>query len=325
MISHLGCAAFVAILSAAAAPNVFGNEPTCACGYPRHRPTPCERCCQKPVCVQVPVAQPQVAAPQGAFAAPPRTGAVAGESQAPGMTGMAIHFPAFSLRLPTIQLPGFTRFRTDAQMYVDASQAPYVEQFRREYTVDAGPQLAGVVDRAPPAAQQQAAPQAAPPAQSCAQAEFERMRRREYELEQRIRELEHHLQRNAPQAQQSAPPCNQNCPLVRPPQPPPPLPNNVPQGQPAQLRPESLPCPTPDPNWNPQPAAWAPPPDNYPPQPQNQVVDTGFDYTLSPDRMNGAPTAQQQISAEPAGEGSKPSAWQRMTSRMWKPKRNPVR
>ncbi len=72
---------------------------------------------------------PQVtngAASAGVFAAPPASGTVAGESNAIGINGPALHFPAMSLRMPTLQLPSITRFRSGARMRIDAAEAPFV-------------------------------------------------------------------------------------------------------------------------------------------------------------------------------------------------------
>ena len=100
----------------------------CGCGYPTRCAVPCERCRPRHVCVQVPVPQPQPCEhpepmyERGGYAAPPRMGTAAGESETTGFTGGGIQFPALHLRLPTIQLPGIVRFRRDAHLLLDQAE-----------------------------------------------------------------------------------------------------------------------------------------------------------------------------------------------------------
>lgn len=86
--------------------------------------------CQPPAAVppQAPPQQQPPAAPPGYYAAPPQSGAYAGPSNSVGLEGLAIHFPAMSLKLPTIQFPNFFAIRSNPRMFVEAAQAPYVQQ-----------------------------------------------------------------------------------------------------------------------------------------------------------------------------------------------------
>ncbi len=105
------------------------------------------------MCVEVAVprhpGQPERAPEQerGAFASPPRSGMIAGESESVGLSGGGLHIPSMSLRLPTIQLPCLTRYRREAHMVMDTTEAPWVLERRREYSIDAGPEIAGVLER----------------------------------------------------------------------------------------------------------------------------------------------------------------------------------
>ncbi|MBW3541930.1 MAG: hypothetical protein KY476_16805 [Planctomycetes bacterium] len=60
------------------------------------------------------------------YAAPPPSGEVTGESAALGLQGLSIRFPALTIELPSLKLPGLIRYRRDAQMIFDESRAPYV-------------------------------------------------------------------------------------------------------------------------------------------------------------------------------------------------------
>jgi hypothetical protein len=61
------------------------------------------------------------------FAAPPRSGEISGPTRTLGINGLRIKFPEFTLALPSIELPSFTRFRRGAQMRLDQANAPYME------------------------------------------------------------------------------------------------------------------------------------------------------------------------------------------------------
>jgi hypothetical protein len=61
------------------------------------------------------------------FTAPPRGGEIAGPTRGLGINGLRITFPELTLALPSIEFPGFTRFRRGAHMRLDRSVAPYME------------------------------------------------------------------------------------------------------------------------------------------------------------------------------------------------------
>ncbi len=79
-----------------------------------------------------PPGAPRSVQPAGAFVAAPRTGRVEAPTRTFGLRGLAIHFPAMTLRLPSIELPTITRHRSGARMLVEASTAPYIETQTRE-------------------------------------------------------------------------------------------------------------------------------------------------------------------------------------------------
>ncbi|MCB9875247.1 MAG: hypothetical protein H6821_13820 [Planctomycetaceae bacterium] len=64
----------------------------------------------------------------GYYASPPPNGTFAGPARSVGIDGFALHFPAMSLRLPTLQFPSFFKTRSQAKVLMDAAQAPFVEQ-----------------------------------------------------------------------------------------------------------------------------------------------------------------------------------------------------
>lgn len=112
---------------------------------------------------------PAFPAAPGVFAAPPASGTVSGESTAIGINGPALHFPAMSLRMPSLQLPSLTRYRSGARMRLDAADAPFVSAGQASVvaaapvTAVAAPVLAPqamTLPTAPPAAP--ATPQAPP-------------------------------------------------------------------------------------------------------------------------------------------------------------------
>jgi len=100
--------------------------PTCRRSCCRPVCKPCKPCKPKPQHVVVRVPEPEPMPQAGAFAAPPQTGTVAGATNSLGIRGLAIRFPAWDLRLPTLQLPSFVRYRTNAHMEIDSSTAPFV-------------------------------------------------------------------------------------------------------------------------------------------------------------------------------------------------------
>ena len=112
----------------------------CGCGFPHHRRQPCQQCKDKYAPMEKQMERENVPAqPEGAFAAPPRTGAVAGETRAIGLEGMAVEFPAFRISMPSIRLPALTRYRTGPRMLVNESVAPFVQDFREEASFERTP------------------------------------------------------------------------------------------------------------------------------------------------------------------------------------------
>ncbi|HUG66426.1 MAG TPA: hypothetical protein VMM76_01665 [Pirellulaceae bacterium] len=78
-------------------------------------------------------------ADRGAYVGPPRSGVEVGESTALGVRGLGLHFPAITLRLPTLTLPSLVKHRSRAHMLVEADVAPYVDEVaREEFGMDAG-------------------------------------------------------------------------------------------------------------------------------------------------------------------------------------------
>ncbi|MBI2477996.1 MAG: hypothetical protein HYV60_04920, partial [Planctomycetia bacterium] len=75
-----------------------------------------------------PLESPAPAQQPGYYASPPPNGTFAGPARSVGVEGFALHFPAMSLKLPTLQMPSFFNMRSQAKVLIDAAQAPYVEQ-----------------------------------------------------------------------------------------------------------------------------------------------------------------------------------------------------
>ncbi len=249
-------------------------------------------CAPQKVCVEVAVprhpGQPERAPEQerGAFASPPRSGMVAGESESVGLSGGALHIPSMSLRLPTLQLPCLTRYRREAHMVMDTTEAPWVNERRREYSIDAGPEIAGVLERAQIAPERAPEAAKAPEKQSCApqppppcDAELMRLRQREQMLEQRIWQLEQCLR-------QMPPPANTQLRVLPPASPPPvtrPAPAAAPQQPPVRCQDGS--CP---PGANPQQTAPRPGPVHYGKPPMEEIPMPLQDSSMS------APAGQPQ-------------------------------
>ncbi len=79
------------------------------------------------------------ATPESAgYAASPPSGTREGATGGVGINGPSIELPALSLKLPTIRIPGLTRFTTPPHMRVKESLAPLVGAPRQEYTFDSG-------------------------------------------------------------------------------------------------------------------------------------------------------------------------------------------
>lgn len=124
---------------------VLWADPSCTTPARTCAPTCTTPCPPRPICIKVPnhiettpESEPETA--PGAFAAPPRTGVVAGESTSLGIEGGELRIPSLSLRLPSVRLPSFRKYRRDAHMEIDATEAAYVNNFREEFSVDAGRQ-----------------------------------------------------------------------------------------------------------------------------------------------------------------------------------------
>lgn len=76
--------------------------------------------------------------PQGGYAAPPRSGTMAGPTSSLGLDGLELEIPALKLKLPKVRFPSFTRYHTQPRMLVDEAVAPFVRNFREEFSVEAG-------------------------------------------------------------------------------------------------------------------------------------------------------------------------------------------
>lgn len=109
--------------------SVFAHE--CAaddgCYQPKrsgcHRPKDCAR-----------PGEPESApAPEGAFITGPPRGEVAGESNSLGLRLGTLRIPEINIPLPTVQLPSLVRYRRDAHMLTESSEAPYVESGVAEF------------------------------------------------------------------------------------------------------------------------------------------------------------------------------------------------
>lgn len=68
---------------------------------------------------------------RGAYVAPPRSGIEFGESRGFSVEGPALHFPAFTLRMPVLLMPCVTRVRRGAHMVIEEAKAPYTEEVGR--------------------------------------------------------------------------------------------------------------------------------------------------------------------------------------------------
>ncbi|MGE0757403.1 MAG: hypothetical protein AB7O38_10295 [Pirellulaceae bacterium] len=62
----------------------------------------------------------------GFFQAPPQTGSFQGASRSWGISGGAIVFPEWRLRLPYVELPALSRTRESARMRIHAAEAPWI-------------------------------------------------------------------------------------------------------------------------------------------------------------------------------------------------------
>jgi len=82
------------------------------------------------------------AEPEGGYQAPPGAGRMAGSTRQLAVEGLEVEFPTFKLKLPRLTLPCFTSYHTPPRMLLDEAVAPYVRQYREEFSVEAGPKAA---------------------------------------------------------------------------------------------------------------------------------------------------------------------------------------
>lgn len=74
----------------------------------------------------------------GGYAAPPRSGTMAGATNSIGLDGLELEIPAIKIKLPKLKIPGLTRYSTMPRMLMDEAVAPFVKNFRREFSMEAG-------------------------------------------------------------------------------------------------------------------------------------------------------------------------------------------
>jgi len=74
----------------------------------------------------------------GGFAAPSPSGTREGATGGVGINGPSIELPAMSLKLPTIRIPGLTRFTAPPHMRVKEAIAPLVAAARQEFSFESG-------------------------------------------------------------------------------------------------------------------------------------------------------------------------------------------
>jgi hypothetical protein len=224
---------------------------------------------------------------------------IAGESESVGLSGGALHIPSISFRLPTIQLPCFTRYRREAHMVMDTTEAPFVLERRREYSIEAGPEIAGILERAPAAPER--APEAVkqPEKQPCApsapppcDAELMRLRQREQMLEQRIWQLEQCLR-------QMPPPPNTQLRVLPPASPPPArrVPVQAPQQVPSKCQDGSCPPASATPGQNP---AQRPGPVQYGKPPMEEIPMPLQDSSMAPPAGQPTPLPRSPFQADMA-------------------------
>lgn len=102
-----------------------------------------------------PTPAPPAPAP-GNFLRGPATGQAAGESRSLGFRGPSIRVPAFTLSLPTIELPSLVKFRRNPEMHFDSATGAWTPAPVAEFANVPTP------SPAPPAAPAPAAPAPAP-------------------------------------------------------------------------------------------------------------------------------------------------------------------
>ena len=83
-------------------------------------------------------APPQGQPESAGFAAPPPSGTREGATGGVGINGLSIELPAMSLKLPTIRIPGLTRFTTPPHMRIKDTIAPLVDAARQEFSFESG-------------------------------------------------------------------------------------------------------------------------------------------------------------------------------------------
>lgn len=185
----LGCANPAAGNPACGYNPACGNNPTCCqknpCPSPREGPPqeqPSPRGAELP-----PVAQ-------GMFASPPRTGAVAGPTRGLAINGLKITFPELTLKFPSIELPGFTRFRRGPYMRLDQGQAPYVENpYYASALLAREAQMRQLREARQQPEQERAAPRGGPPG-ACAERAGPPPTGAEQDCQARLRALEQQLE-----------------------------------------------------------------------------------------------------------------------------------
>lgn len=81
-----------------------------------------------PVRNEAPPEAPQAPAQApGYYAAPPPNGTFQGGAESVGIGGMALHFPAMTLKLPMLELPSLFHLRSQPKVLMEGGQAPYIQ------------------------------------------------------------------------------------------------------------------------------------------------------------------------------------------------------
>lgn len=93
---------------------------------------------QKPPYQKGPGAPESDDEPEGGYQQPPPTGAMQGPESTIGLGGGEIEIPAIKLKLPRIRFPSLSSFRSPPKMILDEAVAPFVKQFREEFSIESG-------------------------------------------------------------------------------------------------------------------------------------------------------------------------------------------
>ncbi len=172
-------------------------------------------CASPPVHVYVPQYVPEGAPERGegppergAYAAPPRGGESIGESNTIGIRGFQVRIPEMRFEFPTIQLPSLFRVRRGPRMELDREEAYYVENFREEYSIEAGRPEAvrhKSYERRERARPSESFPERTVPERDhrippCYEERMHRVRQLECELEMKLRQLDQYMQSVPPPA-----------------------------------------------------------------------------------------------------------------------------